>query len=75
MPIECTKLRHCREPFMVCPACGRPFRSFMRGQVQKMGWSLLWERFLAWYHRRPISYCALICTACKKLVGHEPCSL
>ena len=60
MPIEFRLLQGKSEPFDYCPKCHEPFESFMRGQVQS--W---WRKFLA------IRYCAVICSNCKEIVGHE----
>jgi predicted nucleic-acid-binding Zn-ribbon protein len=63
MPIEYTLLRDKPLPFDICPKCGKPFKIFMRGQVQKP------KRFLWIFWRRP--YCAVICHRCKNIVGYE----
>ncbi len=64
MPIEVTLLDGKRS-LDECPACGdRPFRPFLRGQVQRS--SRTWFGF---GKRRP--YVALICWSCKKLVAYE----
>lgn len=63
MPIECTQLDAERCKLKQCPKCGAGFNPFMRGQVQRS------KRFLwvLW----PRDYCALICHACKEVVGWE----
>ena len=64
MPIESAVLRFKPEPLDACPSCGqRPFRSFMRGQVQRR------RRFLWVLWRRP--YCAVMCEGCKAIVAWE----
>jgi hypothetical protein len=66
MPVEYTELIDELEPFLTCPVCMRvreekkPFRAFMRGQVQSR-----WRKLL----RKP--YCAVICSDCKEIVGYE----
>jgi len=60
VPVEYTLLMDMPEPMDFCPACGFPFRSFMRGMVQ------------CWFRRwlkRP--YCCIICDHCKEIVGYE----
>lgn len=63
MPIEVYLLRDAPEPLETCPKCGKPFESFMRGMVQRP------TRWLWIGPRRP--YCAVICRACKEIVGYE----
>jgi len=50
-----------------CPKCHEPFEAFLPGQVYRSG-------FRAWFRwfflGRPIEY-ALICRACKEIVGYE----
>jgi hypothetical protein len=68
-PIPCEEPQR---PLEYCPKCGaKPFSPFLRGQVQKSGWSLLVERWRAWRKKRPLRYCALICWTCKEIVDYE----
>lgn len=60
MPIEYSLLQNKPSPLERCPNCGHIFVPFLRGMVQS------WWRKL---FRRP--YCAVICYACKEIVGHE----
>lgn len=64
MPIEFSLLLRKPVKLTNCPRCGEPFEPFLRGQVQrtKRSWFGLGRR-------RP--YCALICWACKEIVGYE----
>ena len=62
-PIECAQLADAPIPFGRCPKCDEPFYPFMRGQVQR-------SRFWFWYMPKR-DYCALICRACKRIVGWE----
>ena len=43
-----------------CPRCKKPFVPFMRGQVARFAWFGLRKKTLA-----------LICWACKEIVGYE----
>jgi hypothetical protein len=63
MPMETTLL--ISKPFGIdyCPKCHSPFTAFLRGQVQRT------PRFLGFLWKR--DYCALICYACKAIVGWE----
>jgi ribosomal protein L34E len=63
MPIEITQLEHRAERLTHCPKCGKPFEAFLRGQVQR------WPRRWLIGPWRP--HCALICRACKDIVGYE----
>jgi hypothetical protein len=64
MPIEAVFLEHEQEYYMVCPSCGSaPFRGIFRGLVQRS------KR--RWGIGRKRSYCAVICDACKNIVGYE----
>jgi ribosomal protein L34E len=63
MPIECDVLEGRPSPIKTCPKCGADFKPFMRGQVQR------WPRKWLIGPWRP--YCALICSECKEIVGHE----
>lgn len=58
MPIEYELLKDKPYPFSVCPKCGKPF---LRGTIQR--------RKKKW--GKPQPYCALICSQCKEIVGHE----
>lgn len=64
MPIESWLLENQPVPFEHCPACGEIFVPFLRGMIQrsKRSWLGLGPRQ---------SYCALICSECKEIVGHE----
>ncbi len=65
MPIEYLLLRDCPVPIERCPYCGaHPFRPFLRGLVQR-------SRRSWWGLGRPRPYCALICSECQIIVGHE----
>ena len=65
MPLEVLLLEGKPVPFGACPACGaRPFKPFMRGQVQR-------RRTRYWFGGERRDYCALICSSCKEIVGHE----
>lgn len=63
MPKEVLLLRQKPTAVDHCPRCHEPFSYFLRGQVQR---STRWFGVL-W--RRP--YCAIICQACKEIVGWE----
>lgn len=63
MPIECEQLRTAKCPLEICPKCGEKFEPFLRGLVQR--------RKITFWRRRPRPYCAVICEACKEIVGHE----
>lgn len=67
MPIECEQLAKLPENLKECPVCfagwGRPFKSFMRGQVQKN------RRWFSIGPKR--DYCAIICYYCKQIVGWD----
>lgn len=60
MPIEVLMLKDRPEALRICPACGKAFRAFLRGQIQRLSWFGLRKR-----------YCALICWECKEIVGWE----
>jgi len=64
MPIECSQLKDAPEKFASCPKChATPFVSFLRGSVQ---------RPKRWCHiGKKQDYCAVICSVCKEIVGHE----
>ena len=63
MPVEAHILEQYPYPYERCPQCDAPFSVFLRGQVQRA------RRFLGVLWRRP--YCAVICRACKEIVGWE----
>lgn len=63
MPNEYTLLKNHPVPLQTCPKCGETFKTFMRGQVMRN------ERWFWIGPRR--DYCALICSACKEIVGWE----
>jgi hypothetical protein len=63
MPSEVGLLWDMPSPIDCCPRCHVPFVPFMRGEVQRS------QRFLWVLWRRP--YCAVICQACKEIVGWE----
>lgn len=63
MPIECTQLDGAPERLDYCPKCHEPFEAFLRGQVQR------WPR--KWFIGPSRPHCALICRACKDIVGYE----
>jgi hypothetical protein len=72
MPIEAVRLANEPPSLEQCPKCGaQPFSPFMRGQVQKSGLGLLLEFWRAWRQKRAPRYCAVICWACKEIVGYE----
>jgi hypothetical protein len=62
MPIEYLLLKNAPVPLSVCPKCGERFEPFLRGMVQRGGGWRFWRK-------RPT--CALICWACKEIVGYE----
>lgn len=67
MPPEAVWMQADPVPFAACPRCGAsPFEPFLRGMVGRPTRTLL-----SWppYKRRP--YIALICWACKQIVGWE----
>ena len=63
MPLEVTLLKNYPYAFEVCPKCGERFPEFMRGRVQRS------KRYLFVLRKRP--YCAVICHACKAIIGWE----
>lgn len=65
MPVEVTMLRRAAVSLAQCPNCqARPFEPFLRGTVQRPR--------RAWLIGKPRAcYCALICSACKEIVGYE----
>lgn len=65
MPAEYMLLKDLPSPIDNCPKCGAKFEPFLRGTVQRM-------RGRKWFFFGPyIGYCALICRACKEIVGYE----
>lgn len=66
MPVECTLLDDAPVWMMNCPKCAATFRPFLRGQVQRSPRSLF-----SWPPFKRRDYCALICWACKDIVGWE----
>lgn len=69
MPVEALILASRRPPLERCPECGdKPFRPFLRGQVQRSPWTwkTLWLPI-----GKPRPYSCLICWGCKKIVGFE----
>lgn len=64
MTVECARLDGKPTPFSTCPKCGKPFEPFLRGQIQRSPY-----KFIFFGPIRP--YCALICRACKEIVGYE----
>jgi hypothetical protein len=70
VPIEVLWLEGTRVPISSCPKChANPFRPFLRGQVQRGAFGMLF----AWLRGKPDwrRYCALICWECKDIVGYE----
>lgn len=68
MPLEAALLDGSPSPVMDCPLCAKPFRPFLRGQVQRSPWAW-WQLFGLFGESR--RYCALICWECKEIVGYE----
>lgn len=65
MPWECSYLERMPEPMGHCPKCGAsPFRSFLRGMIQRR--QRKW-----WFFGKLWPYCSIICENCKEIVGHE----
>lgn len=62
MPIEAAALSEWPYPEVDCPKCGKRLIPFNRGQVQRRKKSLLGKT-------QP--YCAIICAACKEILGWE----
>jgi hypothetical protein len=72
MPVEYFLLKDEPEHYLRCPRCGaEPFKSFLRGCVQKQGASRLFAKLVAKLRKREVRYCAVICDSCKYIVGHE----
>lgn len=67
MPVEYRLLKDADVPLQSCPVCQyRPFEPFLRGQVGRSERALFsWPPFKL----RP--HMALICWACKEIVGYE----
>ena len=63
MPGEYFLLKDKPLPMAVCPKCGALFEPFLRGLVQRK------KCFLGLFKKR--NYCAVICYACKGIVGWE----
>jgi len=59
-PIQAITSRSMPPPLVECPNCRYPFEPFMRGQVARFSWFGLRKRI--W---------AVICRACKEIVGYE----
>lgn len=63
MPKEYELLKNMPTPFFNCPKCHKEFDPFMRGMV---------HRAKRWFWIGPRrDYCALVCGACKEIVGWE----
>ena len=60
MPIEYTQLKNRMPAFTACKLCGTMDPEFLRGQVQSD-----WRKFFK------LPYCAVICHACKQIIGWE----
>lgn len=70
MPVEVLLLRGEPVALEACPKCAaRPLEPFMRGQVQRWPWRLRFRWPWSFFEERP--YCAVICWACKEIVGWE----
>ena len=72
MPPEATRLDGAPVTLASCPSCGAtPLRPFMRGHVQRtpLEAPIAWLR--AWWRGEPFHYCAVICSECQNIVGHE----
>lgn len=68
-PADVTRLAVAPIPLDRCPKCGEPFYPFLRGQVHRDIFSP-WRALLKLVGMgRPTS--ALICFACKEIVGYE----
>ncbi len=67
MPPEVALLDPMPSPLEACPLCGRDFVPFLRGQVQRPR-----RRWFGLGRLQP--HCALICSACKVVVGWESVS-
>ena len=63
MPVEYLLLKNAPVPLVTCPKCGAPFEPFLRGLVQRSA--------RRWWFGRRRATCALICWACKEIVGYE----
>lgn len=63
MPIESAQLEGKPSKLTNCPKCDAPFEPFLRGQVQRSA--------RKWIIGPRQPYCALICRACKEIVGFE----
>lgn len=60
MPFEYTLLKNKPYAKERCQKCGQSFPEFLRGQVQSA-----WRKFFR------LPYCAVICHACKEIIGWE----
>lgn len=61
MPVEFLQLLYKLPTHAFCPKCqAKPFKPFMRGQVQS-----IWRKIF----KRP--YCAVICQDCKDIIDWE----
>lgn len=72
MPPEVLELAAAPAPLTHCPRCKAPFEPFLRGQVQRSPWPW-WAQLLILpcFFLKPRPYCAVICRACKQIVGYE----
>jgi len=65
MPKEYIMLENAPEYLNECPKCKhKPFKSFMRGQVQR-------SRYAFWPFIKRDKYCAVICNNCNNIVDYE----
>lgn len=87
MPIEASLLKDAPVEEGPCPNCGdEPIEPFMRGQVQRRNWTIVWDhhyrdvvllryftlRFNWWIPRvAKRPYCAVICYLCKEIIAWE----
>lgn len=65
MPLEYSALKDEVKPLEICPKCKAIFEPFLRGLVQRM-----WKRKYIFFGKYE-GYCAVICRACKEIVGWE----
>jgi hypothetical protein len=66
MPVEAEYLKDEPVPLATCPRCDvKPLEPFLRGMVQRQA------RWLGSLLGPPRPYCAVICGACKEIVGWE----
>ncbi len=66
MPLEAIQLENAPVPFKTCPKCDAPFEPFLRGMVGRSPRTLF-----SWPPFKLRKHCALICSGCKEIVGHE----